>query len=152
MDWSFLLSMIAGGVVGFFFARTLIDRHVNKTRERRERERAWAKARLRELQATDLVAYKKIYRLSLRLLLRHLSKQQRAEFKAYRRFTVQGQFGDHYTIKQSRMVNIIRNRDGARFCGYPDGVPLPDVLLGQKLLLETDEKNFLKSTNKEVSF
>lgn len=33
------------------------------------------------------------------------------------------------------------------FCAHPDGVPSPDVMLSQKLMLETNEDMFLRIAN-----
>jgi hypothetical protein len=81
-----------------------------------------------------------------RLLLRHLSPAQRQTWKRHRWFEVAGQ-GCVYRIHEGRAMNVKQLRPGqpvATLCAFPRGVPMGDVLLAQKLMLETDEAGFLR--------
>jgi hypothetical protein len=85
---------------------------------------------------------------SLRLLLRCLSAAQRAEFARSNAFKVRGESGQQYRITYATTSNIeVLAPSGAvarRLCAGPVGVPIPAVLLAQKLMLETQESEFLR--------
>jgi hypothetical protein len=82
------------------------------------------------------------------LLIRHLTPAQRAEFKRTRSFVVHAKSGRQYRITYGTIANIdVLARNGRvehRLCAGPRGVPTPDVLLAQKLMLETQESEFLR--------
>lgn len=81
---------------------------------------------------------------ALNLLLENLNAEQREEYLEYKLFRVVGNRGGMYTIKRERQVNII-NGAGDRLCAVSkESVPLEDMLLAQKLLIETDEDEFLR--------
>jgi hypothetical protein len=79
------------------------------------------------------------------LLAEHLDAQQLQDFKERGFFVVRAQSGIEYKIRYGEFRNI-RAATGWTLCAYPDGdMPIFDVLLAQKLMLEHDETRFLKS-------
>lgn len=84
------------------------------------------------------------------LLLSCLDEEQKAELRAHDRFHVTAPSGRRYCIKRGRAGNVSA-RDGNRIVRYciHDYVGLPDAdtMLGQKLMLETDESGFLETAN-----
>jgi hypothetical protein len=83
------------------------------------------------------------------LLLRHLTPNQREDYEWDKRFTVKTKRGHRYVIGQARCQNVLRvNKRGKPMRVYcvtvHGGVPMGDVLLAQKLMLESDEDHFLK--------
>jgi hypothetical protein len=110
--------------------------------EARERERLWTeseRARQGKLQQAEERAEK--------LLLENLSLKQRVEYLEHGHFTVEGRRA-RYRVRKARNINIDAiDRTGRithRLCAYPDGgVPVHDVMLGQKLSLEANEEMFL---------
>lgn len=88
------------------------------------------------------------------LLVATLSPQQAAEFKSTQAFTVHSKTGDRiYRVTYGTAGNVYElskeGRKVAKYCIHPsEDVPVPDVMLAQKLMLETDEKQFLKVANK----
>lgn len=90
------------------------------------------------------------------LLLENLDAEQRKEFATNKRFTVhvRGKEDKHYLIEYGYAGNVKLLREGkavAKFCIHPVvQCPNEDVMLAQKLLLETNEEQFLKIANKTV--
>ena len=84
---------------------------------------------------------------SRELLIENLSPMQREEFLATGEFVVFcGQKKERmYEIKTGVSNNVSLN--GRTFCAYPPGVPVYDVMLAQKIALETDEAGFLLTAN-----
>lgn len=91
------------------------------------------------------------------LLVGTLSPAQLEEFNTKRYFTVIGSRSRHrYRITCDRMHGNIYEYEGeppaevavASWCAAPEGVPLEDALLGQKLFLEHDEPSFLRLANR----
>ena len=93
---------------------------------------------------------------ALRLLWKHLTPDQRAQYRMFvqgldhegHSFIVTGNAThDHYRIFESG--SVLRLRDGHRFCLVLTGEPVPvaDMLLAKKLLLENDERLFLATAN-----
>jgi hypothetical protein len=85
---------------------------------------------------------------SLSLLVRCLTSAQRAEFKRSNAFKVRGQSGQQYRITYGTTANIeVLAQSGTvvrRLCAGPVvSVPIPAVMLVQKLMLETQESEFL---------
>lgn len=81
------------------------------------------------------------------LLLESLSPGQREQYSRVACFFVTGASGARYRIRYGRTHNIdVIGRDGkvrGTLCGLPIGeMPTQDVLLGQKLCLETDDRAF----------
>lgn len=82
------------------------------------------------------------------LLLRNLTPGQRASYLEHGRFTVKTKRRHRYAIGKARSQNVVRiNKRGKPMRVYcltvGHGVPLPDALLGQKLMLDHDEDHFL---------
>ena len=85
---------------------------------------------------------------SRELLLSCLSESQRAEFERTRGFTARGASGQRYHIGFGTVANIgVLSERGEllyRLCAGPADVPVPAVMLAQKLMLETREAEFLR--------
>jgi hypothetical protein len=85
---------------------------------------------------------------SLSLLVRCLSPLQRAEFQRTNAFTVRGRSGQRYRITYATTANVEalgpQGTVERRLCAGPMGVPIPSVMLAQKLMLETAEAEFLR--------
>lgn len=83
-----------------------------------------------------------------RLLLAHLSPGQRIEFASHGWFTVRAPSGRRYRIGYGTMANIHvpagPNCDEHRLCAAPPALQAPAVMLVQKLMLETQEAEFLR--------
>jgi hypothetical protein len=85
------------------------------------------------------------------LLRRHLSQEQRVSFAARGYFELVSEWGRRYRITEGNCRNVfslVRGEDGEWhplqcFCLMAPGVPVGDLLLTQKLLLETNEQHFL---------
>jgi hypothetical protein len=86
------------------------------------------------------------------LLRRHLSREQRVSFASRGYFDVESEWGRRYRITEGNCRNVyslVECDDGTLhplqcFCLIAPGVPVGDLLLAQKLLLETDEGHFLQ--------
>jgi hypothetical protein len=82
------------------------------------------------------------------LLVQHLTPAQRAEFERTCAFKVRAKSGQLYRITYATTANIeVLEQPGMvvrRLCAGPLGVPIPDVMLAQKLMLEGDEPAFLR--------
>lgn len=85
---------------------------------------------------------------ALRLLVRSLSPAQRVDFERSKAFEVRGKSGQLYRITYATTANIeVVTEAGVvvrRLCAGPVGVPIPAVMLAQKLMLETREAEFLR--------
>lgn len=86
------------------------------------------------------------------LLVSSLNPEQAAEFREWRSFTLHSKDGKRtYRITYGIAGNVFEVERGqaiASYCIHPTGVPTEDVMLAQKLMLETDEESFLKIANK----
>lgn len=92
--------------------------------------------------------------LRARELLREaLATWQRNDFDAMRSFRVIGASGRTYRVDPMRHRNVKALRADGRvewvLCASPadDEIPVEDVMLAQKLLLEADEAEFLRRSN-----
>lgn len=82
------------------------------------------------------------------LLLHFLDAEQRAELATHDRFHVSTSSGRRYCINRGRAGNIRRPADRVIFCIHDyEGLPEADTMLAQKLLLEADEREFLRIAN-----
>lgn len=86
---------------------------------------------------------------ALDLLVRCLTPAQRAEFARSSTFKVRGQSGQQYRITYATTSNVeVLGPSGTvcrRLCALPVGdLPIPAVMLAQKLMLETRESEFLR--------
>jgi|SRR5277367_4370506 len=101
-----------------------------------------------------LVAHDK----SIALLKSWLSPEQRKQFERCGQFDVIGSdTKTRYRINQDHSYNIheMKNgsRTGVRWCVVPTGrLPVGDVMLAQKLALETDEVETLRIANRKSGF
>ena len=82
------------------------------------------------------------------LLHRHLTKEQRWDLRGSKSFTVTGQDGRTYQITEGSCNNVLMLEDGEprfRLCVVTDRVPVPvyDLMLAQKLLIEFDIRSYL---------
>ncbi len=86
------------------------------------------------------------------LLLSALNPIQAKDFRTTREFTVISKDGKRtYRITYGIAGNVILIEKGkpvARYCIYPIGIPIEDVMLAQKLMLETDEESFIRIANR----
>jgi hypothetical protein len=88
------------------------------------------------------------------LLREHLDETQREQFERAGSFTVVAQSGRRYRIRAANTSNVRDETDGANYClqfrSDPQclRIPLEDLMLAQKVLLECDEPQFLRIANK----
>ena len=84
------------------------------------------------------------------LLKEWLSPTQRAQYERTRNFEVQGSHsGKRYRIRSARQMNVDELDDCGRriavWCFLPaENVPVGDVMLAQKIVLENDEPAMLR--------
>ena len=82
------------------------------------------------------------------LLHRHLTREQRIELKATRGFHMKDRAGRRYHLTEGSCTNIYIEHEGTKYtlCVIPtnDRLPIPDILLAQKIMLETDPEAFLR--------
>lgn len=77
------------------------------------------------------------------LLMSHLDATQRESYASRGDFIVRGSNGERYLVGH----NVVTSYD-RRFCGAPRGlIMLADVMLAQKLWLESDANGFLRQCN-----
>jgi hypothetical protein len=77
------------------------------------------------------------------LLLRLLSPAQRKEFDRYGHFTVQAAGWGRFRVMPRTTFNVVDTQTGICYCAGPEGVvPLSDLMLAQKLVLENDPARF----------
>jgi hypothetical protein len=86
---------------------------------------------------------------ALDLLVQCLTPAQRTEFARSSTFRVRGQSGQQYRITYATTSNVeVIGPSGTvsrRLCAIPVGdLPIPAVMLAQKLMLETREAEFLR--------
>ena len=88
-----------------------------------------------------------------RLLKRHLTKEQEDQYEDEKTFHVISENGHRYEVDcQKRSENVYkldkRGRRIMRYCIHArSDIPLPDNALAQKLMLEHNEKEFLRVAN-----
>jgi hypothetical protein len=114
-----------------------------------ERERRAAEAEAKRLERFQAVERAKA------LLIDNLDNEQRAQFTKDRHFIVHSRDRQRrYRVEQGFAGNVkLLRQDGkaiASFCIHPDDrrIPAEDVMLSQKLLLETAEEEFLRIANR----
>lgn len=81
------------------------------------------------------------------LLHRYLTKEQRLELRKTRGFTMRGKDGRTYHVTLGSSTNIFVEHEGAKYalCVIPkEALPTHDVVLAQKVMLETDPEAFLR--------
>jgi hypothetical protein len=89
---------------------------------------------------------------ALALLVSILTAEQLASWEKDKSIPVDAVSGKRYIIKPGRSGNVVSIKDGKpieRYCIHPNDYEMPDedVMLAQKLLLETDEEAFLRIAN-----
>lgn len=86
------------------------------------------------------------------LLKAHLDDDQRATFRERQSFVVRAESGKRYEVGYGSVGNIHEIDEAGKrihkYCIHPSGVPTEDTMLAQKLLLETDEREFLRVANR----
>ena len=121
--------------------------------EMRERHRRLAQQRVGDMTAARR---ENAAALAERLLLEHLTEEQRQTYRRNGWFVVQGgKSKRQYRIRKtpSMIANVdVLERDQVvhRLCGHcrVDQVPLADNLLAQKVMLEIAEDDFLRIANR----
>ena len=87
------------------------------------------------------------------LLLRMLSGKQRREFELCGCFSVEAPGRGRFWILPWRSLNVVEPVTGDCYCGIPEGrLPVYDLMLAQKLLLENDPKHFFLVANRHPNF
>jgi hypothetical protein len=117
--------------------------------EERATQRAAAAARQREVAEAKERA---------EALLRYsLDEEQAKRFAERREFVVTSRSGRRYRITHGTAGNVLElhpesEKTLARYCIHPAAhLPEADVMLAQKLLLETDEEAFLRIANRTAA-
>jgi hypothetical protein len=86
-----------------------------------------------------------------KLLLRTLSPVQRAEFEARGYFSVEVANRGRFWILPSTVFNVLHAGSGTSYCAGPrTDLPLSDLMLAQKLMLENDPDAFFAVANRRV--
>jgi hypothetical protein len=87
------------------------------------------------------------------LLVRMLSAGQRNEFRHQGYFSVDVPGWGKFCILPCRVFNVLHLKTGVCYCAVPQTeVPLSDLMLAQKLLLENDPDRFFKAANRRREF
>lgn len=126
----------SGVIDGTPYRESAKEREAREKRQRKEAE----EHKVAEEKATQL-------------LREHLDEEQRKEHAERKRFFVVSQSGERYEVDcQKRQHNVYRvDAAGKRlieYCIYQKGeLPLPDNALAQKLLLEHNEREFVRIAN-----
>jgi hypothetical protein len=87
------------------------------------------------------------------LLFRHLTREQKWDFRATGQFLVQDKDGRSYTIRKAYGHNVkLLDENGQpsyEFCVVPkdESLPVHDLMLAYKVVLESDAAKFLKVAN-----
>ena len=107
--------------------------------------RQWADRRAEERRQADVRADD--------LLLSLLTPAERETMEKMAALVVRSQTGRTFQLRRGRIANVDEmDADGnviARFCIHPrESVPYGDSLLAQKLMLETNEAEFLRIANR----
>jgi hypothetical protein len=83
------------------------------------------------------------------LFFRYLSPEQKWELKATKAITVHGADGRVYLVTEGTCNNVFVTIEGIRYscCVIPknDSIPVYDLMLAQKVMLENDPESFLRT-------
>jgi len=110
----------------------------------RRRAEAVREQRTRDLQAARKAASDR----AERLLEACLSTTQRDQLSSVGWFSVRAPSGRVYQIRRGRARNVVEMTTRRTYCCHPiDGVPDADTMLAQKLMIETQEEEFLRLAN-----
>jgi hypothetical protein len=109
--------------------------------QRTERERAWAESEAKRMAVAARAE---------ELLLSVLTDKQKESYKKEKLFDVE--IADKvYRLRDRQRAQLLKNgKPIVEYCIHPSyehGLPAEDVLIAQKLLLETDETAFLRIAN-----
>lgn len=146
--------------------REMSDRYVDQLREQDRRAREQFRAELHDIAAQRLVERVPLgwvqpspaqpspaaIEKSLALLKSWLSPDQLTQYESGA-FEVKGSAGGRYRIRADSTYNVDEldrggQPTGVRYCFQPEGAPaLGDIMLAQKIALETDEEGALKVAN-----
>jgi len=86
-----------------------------------------------------------------KLLLRTLNPAQREEFETRGYFSVQVANRGRFWILPSSVLNVLHAETGTSYCAGPRAeIPLSDLMLAQKLILENDAESFFSIANRRV--
>jgi hypothetical protein len=82
-----------------------------------------------------------------------LNPTQRREFELHSYFSVNVPGRGRFWIFPWRSLNVVDPGTGDCYCGVPEGrLPVYDLMLAQKLLLENDPEPFFRVANRHPSF
>lgn len=85
---------------------------------------------------------------AMQLLLRMLDPVQHEELLRYGYFTVHVVSCGSFRILRRSMFNVLNTQTGISYCAGPDAaVPVPDLMLAQKLVLENEPARFFRVAN-----
>jgi hypothetical protein len=109
---------------------------------------AWLEPAVR-LPPLDANAERLANQRALQLLLRLLSPAQRGCFEQRQYFYAEGKDVAHLCILPLSYFNVLDTRTGETLCALPRGrLPLADVMLAQKLILEHEPRAFFRIANR----
>lgn len=130
----------------YYFWPTWVQAHEENAEQRRARYRQQADYEERARNA--VAARKAASERAERLLEACLTSEQRDQLRKENCFTVRGRSGNIYQIRRGRARNVFELKSRRTYCCHPcDGVPDPDTMLSQKLMIETQEHEFLRLAN-----
>jgi len=85
---------------------------------------------------------------AMQLLVRVLRLGQLHDYLRYGYFTVDAPGWGRFQILSRSVFNVVSMESGLAYCAAPDTlVPIPDLMLAQKLLLENDPDRFFRVAN-----
>lgn len=119
--------------------------------ERRARERIIVEQQRRIL--LEHAEYEKALQKANDLLMTFLNDEQRKTYQREQFFDLTSQSGKRFRITYGYSLNVYKlNKWGEYeicYCVVPDGenIPIPDQMLAQKLMLEHQEKEFIRVSN-----
>jgi hypothetical protein len=102
-------------------------------------------------EATHKAEREKVEGRAKKLLFEILSPSQKEDFEEHRSFIVRGKDGRDYLLVDRMVANVYLVEGGKLtkcFCAHPETwVPICDVLVAQKLMLESCPEQFFKIAN-----
>lgn len=114
--------------------------------DQRRRQEEWRRQQ-RQLELERVAARRR----AAELLLSQLDDEQRTAYEARHRFRLVGADGKLYEIARGRQHNVweldASGRPRTEFCITHPDLPDDDIVLAQKLLLETDPARFRRIAN-----
>lgn len=91
---------------------------------------------------------KQAFMRSRALLHQLLTREQRWSLRASGSFIVRGQDGREYEVRKDGVLLIVEGKPTVSYCIHPkERLPIYDVMLAQKLLLESNVEHFLATAN-----